>query len=181
MYQPPCKDLRTDQIITMINCDGEIELQEIGVYQPYFEIQQSLDHLDIKDKCNRFNKTIVCEKNGEQKRNNFQEIDEWIRTTENVTKIYIWSGCQFSILTLGLITGDYSKEGYIIRDRDDYDDLKPTDKIYTENELKDYINSIKSEKKLMFVSNTIESSCDPKEFKSSEEMYNTGDKYTLFV
>lgn len=162
-YQPPSKELTNAEILKMINHDGQISLQKVGVYQPYFEICCN----DTKD-----NKTID---------NNFDEIDEWIKNTKKISCIYIWSGCEISILSTGIY--NTQKEGYVIKERDDYDDITENTKIYTQKEIEEYINKIRAEKKYIFVDNKIENSyhfmkfIKVKEFTSAKEMFESRNKY----
>ena len=89
---------------------------------------------------------------------------------ENIHTLYIWSGCEITILTTKIY--NTTKYGYVIKQRDDHDDVTDDTKIYSRKEIEDYIDKIRDEKKFFFVDNAIETSCQfMNKFKSVKEMF----------
>ena len=165
MYQPPCEIISTNEIIDKIDHNGEISIRHRNNYKPYFEVATDNDKFiyEIKDIKNI----------------DFKSVDEWINDCINNSKeytIYIWSGCEFTILTTDVYNykGD---SGYVIRKEHDNKDIGKDEKVYSESEIRDYIEKITDE--YIFVDNHIENSIHSRheKFTSSKDLWDKRKPY----
>src|SRR5271156_4617041 len=119
-YQPSATQLTIDKILYKIDWNGEMSVQQKGIYEPYFEVsfEGKRQLFEVKD---------------------LKIIDE----LKGKTKIYLWSGCEFTILNTSIYGDPFCEDKfeYVVKKRGDFSGIEK-DKIYTRVEIIEFIKKL---------------------------------------